>query len=167
MNNTVSFCSGLSRIKTNTVIYREILENRKDHPLFLEIDEDNVVAKKWYYINKEGVIFGPLNSIEMNKLFELKVLLPRTEIKQKSDDKYICLTQYVRRYYKKCLEKKHDLLEDKSKISKKLAKFRKGKLAYRKTGFLEKYEFNSRKERVNSQAVRPNFVCINDLLIVD
>ena len=38
VQDTVSFCSTLSRVKVNRVLYKEILINREEHSIFVDLE---------------------------------------------------------------------------------------------------------------------------------
>ena len=170
INETVSFCSKLSRIKIDRVLYKEILNKRQDHSIFLDLEEENPIIKKWYYINLDEIIEGPYNSFEMNNFYVKKKINERTKIKRSTlDDDYFFLSRYVKRYFKKILEKKLNLEKDKRKISNKIQRFRKGKIEFKKyfTEETEFFEAYNREERTHSLLSKPNLVYLVEDLVDD
>lgn len=170
IKETVSFCSKLSRIKIDRVLYKEILNKREDHNIFLELEEENPILKKWYFINQEEIIEGPFNSFEMNKFYILKKINEKTKIKRKTlDDDYFYLSRYVKRYFKKILEKRLNLETEKGKISRKIQRFRKGKAKFQRyfTEETESYEPHNREERVHSLLAKPNLIYLADDMVDD
>jgi hypothetical protein len=162
ISNTVTFCSKLTRIQIDRVLYKEILLKREEYQIFLELEEENPILKQWYYFKENGAICGPLNSFEMNKLYLNFQINEKTKIKKKSDDDYFFLSRLVKRYYKKVLEKKLNLEKEKGKISNKIQRFRKGKIEFKYFNEKETFAVHNREERVHSLLVKPNLVYLTD-----
>ena len=83
------------------VLYKEILNKREEHQVFIEMEKENPTTKKWYLKHQSGVIEGPFNSFEMDKKYQTKYINEKTKIKLKEDDTYFFLARYIKRYYKK------------------------------------------------------------------
>lgn len=79
-------------------------------------------------MKEKGEIIGPINTFELDKLFQDYTLTKKSKIKQRDDDSYHFLGRYVKRYYKLIVEEKLNQIEEKVKLPKKVARFRKGTL---------------------------------------
>lgn len=63
LDKTLSLCSAFSRITIDQNIYKDIMKNRKDHNLFLELEEDeDVNEKNWHFMDEKENIYGPYSS---------------------------------------------------------------------------------------------------------
>ena len=62
LGKTLSICSAFSRITIDQNIYADIIKNRKDHDLFLELEKEDIKEKQWYYKDERKNIFGPYSA---------------------------------------------------------------------------------------------------------
>ena len=62
LEKTLSICSAFSRVTIDQNIYSDIVKNRKNHNIFLDLEEDDPKEKKWYYKDEKENIFGPYSS---------------------------------------------------------------------------------------------------------
>lgn len=69
LEKTLSICSAFSRITIDQNIYSDIVKNRKNHNIFLDLEEDDPKEKKWYYKDEKENIFGPYSTEQMNDFF--------------------------------------------------------------------------------------------------
>ena len=126
IQDTISYCSKLSRVKIDRVLYKQILNDRNHHNIFVELEKENPTEKKWYIKHQSGDILGPYDSFEMDKIFQKNQIQEKTKVKTKFDDSYQFFSRIVKRYYKKVIEVKMNLQKDQSKLSKKVSNFKKG-----------------------------------------
>lgn len=166
VSQTVSFLTQLTRVKTDSVFYKEIICNRKEHKIFYELEKDDVKEKKWYFIEDHTKKFcGPYNCLEMDKFFEIHKINPRTKIKRKvEDDDYFFLSVFVKRYYKNILGEKFNFEKKNLSLSNKFSNFRKGGFLIKKIKFRENYEHSLREERTLSLVTRPNLIYLENML---
>jgi hypothetical protein len=62
LEKTLSICSAFSRVTIDQNIYSDIVKNRKNHNIFLDLEDDDPKEKKWYYKDEKENIFGPYSS---------------------------------------------------------------------------------------------------------
>lgn len=169
VSQTVSFITGLSRAKTDSIFYREIILKRKEHKIFSDLEKEDVKEKKWYFIEDHQKKFcGPFSSLEMDKFFHLHKINPKTKIKRKvEDDDYFFLSLLIRRYYKNVLGEKFNFEKKNLYLSNKFSNFRKGEFLIKKAKNRENYEPSLREERTLSLATRPNLIYLTDMLPED
>lgn len=170
VTNTLSICSNLSRLQVDKLVIQNILNNRKDHALFSELEEnESEKAKIWYYQEeKDSSIQGPLTNGEMDQRWELGVLKPQTKIKKKFDEEYSPLLVYVKRYYKNVLSERIEFeKKEAGKLSNKIINFHKGEAIKAPMKVKEKFDPKQREERFFSHAIRPKLVDLNHLLPKD
>lgn len=154
--------SALTRMTIDKTILTDILQNRKSHNIFIELEndeEDSFDEKKWHYMDENERIFGPCSSRTMNERFMLTVLGEKTKIKKKFDDDYYPLKVLIKRYYKKVLCERLNIDIGPRKLSKRTLDFRNGEKILRR-GIIpkkERYEPKGRIERVKSDNIRPDF----------
>ena len=150
-------------------ILTDIMNNRKNHAIFLELEDEDIDEKKWHYVDDDDNLYGPFSSKEMNERFILTVLTGTTKIKKKFDDDYYPLKVLIKRYYKRVLCEKLNLDTGPKKLSKRTLDFRNGVKILRK-GVIpkkERYEPRGRIDRVQSDNVRPDnglFGNLDDIL---
>ena len=157
--------SALTRMTIDKTILNDILTNRKNHNIFLDLEKDNENEKKWTYLDSNGNIYGLLSSKEMNERFQLTALTPETKIKRKFDDDYFTLKVLIKRYYKKILCEKLNIEVGPKKLSKRTLDFKNGEKILRK-GVIpkkERYEPKGRSARVKSDNIRPEIGLIDNL----
>lgn len=167
INNTLSICSNLSRIGVDKFVIQNVLNNRKDHLIFTELEPNEAENTKiWYHIeDKNENITGPLTNSEMDKRFELQVLKESTKIKKKFDEDYFPLMTLIKRYYKNVLSERIDLeKKDSNKLSNKIIKFHKGEAMKTPSKVKEKFDPKQREERFFSHAIKPKLVDLNNML---
>ena len=168
IDNTVSFCSTLSRVTVDKVIFQELLRRRGDHCIFASLEKEDVNEKKWYYIDDvNGSINGPFNCTEMDERFQLHKLNQKTRVKTKEEDDYYFFAKLVQRYYKNVLMDQLELEKDKTKLSNKVIKFKKGAVMPKNKWLKENFEMKNREERVVSMLPRPTFLHLKDMLPAD
>ena len=131
--------SALTRMTIDKTILNDILTNRKNHNIFLDLEDDDENEKKWHYIDENENIFGPLSSNDMNQRFLLTALGENTKIKKKFDDDYYSLKVIIKRYYKRVLCEKLNIDVGPKKLSKRTLDFRNGEKILRK-GVIPKKE---------------------------
>ncbi len=139
------------------------------HQIFIETENENTTQKKWYYIeDRTELIKGPLNDHQMEKLWELKSINPKTKIKKKYDDEYKRLSCLIKKYFNRVLRDKLNLESRSTALSNKIINFKKGQLVFKKdTKKKENYFTRNRQNRALSSAVKPNFVLLTDMLPPD
>ena len=167
ITNTISICSNLSRVGIDKFVIQNILGQRKEHPIFTELEMgENCEAKQWYFIeDKDEKILGPFTNTEMDQRFELGVLKEKTKIKKKFEENYSPLMVLVKRYYKNVLSDRIDFeKKDPNKLSNKFIKFHKGEAIKGNLKVKEKYDPRQREERFFSEAIRPKLVDLNHML---
>lgn len=170
LNNTLSICSNLSRLQVDKLVIQNILNNRKEHALFSELEpNESDKFKIWYYVDeKDASIQGPFTNSEMDQRFELGVLKEKTKIKRKFDEDYNPLLVFVKRYFKNVLSEKIDVeKKDASKLSNKIINFHKGEAIKAPVKIKEKFDPKQREERFFSHAIKPKLVDLNHLLPKD
>ncbi len=164
--NTVSFCSNFSRVAVDRVLYKEILLKRKDHPIFLELENEEIQDdSRWHYIDdRDGKFLGPLTPVEMNQRFILEVFQENTKMKKKYEEEYYPLSVLIKRYLKNVLAERLEIKKAQAPLSNKVNKFRKGLTLNTLNRQEEKFEQKTREERFFSQATRPNLIDLKRLL---
>ena len=168
IDNTVTFCSTLSRVTVDKVIFQDILKSRAGHSIFTSLEKEDVKEKKWYYIDeKNGTINGPFTSIEMDERFQIHKLNEKTRVKTKEEDDYYGFSKLIQRYYKNVLKDQLDLEKDNPKLSNKIIKFKKGTAMPKNKWVRENYETKNREERVVSMLPRPQLLHLKDMLPAD
>lgn len=123
-------CSAFSRVTIDQNIYRDIVKNRKNHNIFIDLEKEDILAKNWHYKDEQGRIFGPYSAQQMNDLFQLFKFTEKYRVKKKYvNDDFISFKYLIKRYYKKILSEKLNMDKTRSKaLSKKTIEFRKGDL---------------------------------------
>lgn len=168
IDNTVSFCSKLSRVTVNKVILEDVLKRRAGHDIFANLEKEDSKEKKWYYVDDgNGSINGPLNSVEMDERFQLHKLNQNTRIKTKEDDDYYPFLNMVNRYYKNVLKEQLELEKGPAKLSNKFINFRKGTALPHHKWTKDNFEMKNREERVVSMLPKPTFLHLKDMLPAD
>jgi|GEM_PF-6624602 len=71
LGKTLSICSAFSRVTIDQNIYADIIKNRKEHDLFLDLETEDEKEKKWHYMDDRKNIYGPYSSLQMNDMFKL------------------------------------------------------------------------------------------------
>ena len=158
ISSSLSMYSALTRMTIDKTILTDIMNNRKNHAIFLELEDEDIDDKKWHYVDDDDNLYGPFSSKEMNERFILTVLTGTTKIKKKFDDDYYPLKVLIKRYYKRVLCEKLNLDTGPKKLSKRTLDFRNGEKILRK-GVIpkkERYEPRGRIDRVQSDNVRPD-----------
>lgn len=170
ITNTISICSNMSRIGMDKFVIQNILNNRKEHHIFSELEPTETEKSKiWYYVDeKDGNTVGPFTNAEMDQRFELMIFKESTKIKKKFDEDYYPLMTFIKRYFKNVLSEKIDLeKKDASKLSNKIIKFHKGEAIKAPVKIKEKFDPKQREERFFSHAIRPKLVDLNNMLPKD
>jgi hypothetical protein len=159
IHHTISLASNLSRMDKDKVLCEEIFSKRKEHKVFLDMEqEENHDERIWYYIDdSNSKIIGPLTPLKMTEIFELDVLKTSTMIKKKYDEEYFALNIWVKRYFKNFLSEKLDLNKEHNALSNKVVRFKKGETFSKHRKQNEIFEPQARGDRFMSQAVRPLF----------
>ena len=168
--NTLSICSNLSRIGMDKLVIENILRNRKEHPIFSEIEPtEDAKSKIWYMMDdKDDKIIGPFTNSEMDQRFELMILKVTTKIKKKFEEEYYPLMVLLKRYYKNVLSERIETdKKETGKLSNKVIKFHKGELIKSHLKMKEKFDPKQREERFFSHAVKPKMVDLNNMLPKD
>lgn len=168
MDNTVSFCSKLSRVTMDKIILQDVMKRRGGHALFVSLEKEDPKEKKWYYIDDlNGSINGPFNSYDMDERFQLHKLNERTRVKTKEEDDYYTFSKMIQRYYKNVLVEQLELEKAPSKLSNKVIMFKKGTTLPNNKRARENFETTNREERVVSMIPRPTFLHLKDMLPAD
>lgn len=156
LTSAVSFASNMSRVDMERVLLREILKNRREHPVFTELDKLSGGSSLWYFLeDKSQRIQGPLDSAAMDGFFFDELLNENSKLKKKEEEDYYSLFVLLRRYFKRHLEERLQLAKNKARLPKKVAIFRKGCKLSKKTAELEEIELRGRNYRVLSSASKP------------
>jgi hypothetical protein len=166
MADTISFCSNFSRIPMDKFIYSDIINNRKEHKIFVLTESaDTLNEALWYYIDdKTGNIVGLYTPIQMNNLFELQVLNEQTMLKKKFEESYIPLAVIMRRYFKNHLSHKLEIQKPASSLPANITKFRRGEMIMPPVKRRENYDQVNRETRVFSSVVKPKILELKNLL---
>lgn len=165
ISSSMSMYSSLTRMTIDKTILTDILSNRKNHNIFLELEDDDVDEKKWHYLDESDNLYGAFSSQEMNERFQLTVLSEGTKLKKKFDDDYYSMKVLIKRYYKRILCEKLNIEQGPKKLSKRTLDFRNGVKILRK-GVIpkkERYEPRGRIDRVKSDNIRPNIGLFDNL----
>lgn len=165
ISSSLSMYSALTRMTIDKTILTDIMNNRKNHAVFLDLEDEDIHEKKWHYVDDDGNMYGPFSSKEMNERFSLTVLTETTKIKKKFDDDYYPMKVMIKRYYKRVLCEKLNLEKGPRKLSKRTLDFRNGEKILRK-GVVpkkERYEPRGRIDRVRSDNIRPDIGLFNNL----
>ncbi len=168
IDNTVTFCSTLSRITIDKVILQDIMKKRSGHSIFVSIEKENIKEKKWYYIDDANEsINGPFNCIEMDERFQLHKLNQKTKVKTKEEDDYYHFSKLINRYYKNVLKEQYEIDKGPSQLSNKVKKFKKGVAMLNNKWVKENFETKNREERVVSMLPRPTCLHLKNMLPED
>ena len=169
VTQTLTLVSGMSRIQVDSIIFKEIVVKRKNHPIFLKLETENPKKKKWYFIDDHTKNYmGPYSAEQMNKFFELHRINPRTKVKRRvGDDDYFFFSHMIKRYYKNVLTKDFNLNDKNVSLPNKFSKFQKGEYIVKPIKYRENYQHTQREERTLSLATRPNLVYLTDMLPAD
>lgn len=168
VSNSLSIYSAFSRVSIDQTFYNDIITNRKKHNLFLELEDDNVQTKKWYYKDEGETIHGPFNSMQMNDFFIFNKLTVNFRVKEsyKNDD-FIPIKYLIKRYYKKFIAEMDEANKRKPELKNRTKNFKKGDLVMTKSKFKENFKNQGRSERGLSDAVRLNTNYFLDELVED
>jgi hypothetical protein len=164
--DSLSFCSNFSRITMDRFIYSDILNKRKEHKIFIIVENaDSLNEALWYYVDdKSGNISGPYTPSEMTSRFELKILNEKTMIKKKFEESYIPLAVIVRRYFKNHLSQKLEIQKPAASLPANVTKFKRGEMPKLPVKRRENYEQRNRESRVFSATVKPSLLELKNLL---
>ena len=168
MTENYSMYSAFSRISVDQTFYNDIITNRKKHNLFLELEEEDVNLKKWYYLDETQTIHGPFSSTQMNDFFIFNKLTVNFKVKEayKNDD-FISIKYVIKRYYKKFVAKMEEANVRKPELKNSTKNFKKGALVMGKGRARERLHTQGRTERGFSDATLPHTNYFLDELVED
>ena len=70
-------------MKVDNVLFQDIFDKRECHKIFIELESGNPTDKKWYVTLEDEEIMGPLNTFEMDSLFQSYKLTKKSKMKTK------------------------------------------------------------------------------------
>ena len=158
--NSLSIYSAFSRVSVDQTLYNDIITNRKKHNLFLQLEEEDLNSKKWYFLDEEQMIHGPFNTIQMNDFFIFNKLTVNFKVKEayKNDD-FIPFKYLIKRYSKKLIAETEEGNKRKPELKNRTKNFKKGDLVKGPVKFKENFKTQGRMERGLSDAplYTPNY----------
>ena len=162
MDETLSFYTALSRLTIDQSLLDDVQTNHKNHSPFRAIDEDKDEMFRWYYQQRDGSIFGPLFSHEMDSRYQLGKFGKATRVKTREDDSYYPFINILKRYCKILKTQKLNLIEMPKKLSNKIKKFKKGEVMKKKGQWGKNvvpgdFQESVKETRTRTYAPRPVF----------
>ena len=161
IDETISFCSRLSRMTIDRVMFKEIFAKREFHSIFSS-QAENIYKRVWYMKNQQNTIEGPFTPLEMDDRFKSRKINMKTLIKHKTDDDYYYLAKLARTYYKNVLSFNHDIEREINNLPNKVVRFRKGFQVSTPEVNLENFAPVCKRERVVSTVPKPNLVFLKN-----
>jgi hypothetical protein len=157
LNPTQSTCPAFSKLEIDTAMYNDIMNNRKKHNIFLNLEDDDIDIKKWYYLDEEETTRGPFSSQMMNDFFLLNKIDDKIMVKDcLTDERFSPFKSVIKRYYKKITEKSGEANPQKTELKVRTMIFRKGECANLKKKRTENQNYRGRMDRVLTHEVRPS-----------
>lgn len=102
--NQLSESTSFSEVTIDRNAYYKVLKDRSNHQVFTKMRANETQSlEKWYFIDSEGKIQGPLVAEEMDELFVDGILTEDSEIAQNNSEleNFFSFSVLLKKYYKK------------------------------------------------------------------